>query len=69
VDYHRNSSNPMAARLFRSEYKSRLSANGRMDPYSARYCRHPRHIAPSWCNVIIALLIKGTRPRLISFNF
>ena len=46
VDYHRNSINPMAARLFRSQYTSKFSANGRLDPYSDRHRGDPRHFAP-----------------------
>jgi len=41
VDYHRNSVNSMVARLFRWKYKSKFPENRQLDPYSARYCRHP----------------------------
>src|SRR5512147_1610927 len=41
VDYHCNSSNPVAARLFGWEHKSKLPENRQLDPYSARYCPHP----------------------------
>ena len=51
VDYHRNSSNPVAARLFRSEHKSRLPSNRRLDSHSDRDRRHPYHIAPAGDNV------------------
>ena len=41
VDYHCNSSNPVAARLFGWEHKSKLPENRQLDSYSARYCPHP----------------------------
>jgi hypothetical protein len=56
VDYHRSSSNPVAARLFRSEYKSRLPANRRLDSHSDRYRNHPHHITPAGDNVNISRL-------------
>ncbi len=56
MDYHRNSSYPVAARLFRAEHKSRVPANRRLDPHSDRDRRHPRHIAPPRDNVNISCL-------------
>jgi hypothetical protein len=53
VDNHRNPGNPVAARLFRTQYKSKLSANRRLDSYSNRHRRHPCHIAASWGDVNI----------------
>ncbi len=46
VDYRRDSSNTVAARLFRSEHKPKLPANRQLDPYPDRYRRHTRHIEP-----------------------
>ena len=45
VDYHRNSNNLVANRLFRSEHKSKLPANRWLDPYFDRYRCHTYHIA------------------------
>ena len=45
VDYHCNTSNPVAARLFRREHKSKFSENRQLDPYPDRYCRHPHYFA------------------------
>ena len=45
MDYHRNFSNPMAARLFRWKHKPKFPENRRLDPRSDRYCRHTHHIA------------------------
>jgi len=56
VDYHRNSNHPVAARLFRSEHKSRLPANRRLDSYSDRYRRHPHHITPLWRGINLSRL-------------
>jgi hypothetical protein len=44
VDYHRDSGNPVAARLFRSGHKSKDSTNRRLDPYFDRFCRHTHRI-------------------------
>ena len=41
MDYHCNSSNSVAARLFRWEHKSKFSENRQLDPYVDRYRRHP----------------------------
>jgi hypothetical protein len=41
VDYHRNSGNSVATRLFRPEHKSEFPANRQLDTHSARSCRHP----------------------------
>jgi hypothetical protein len=41
VDYHCNSSNPVAARLFGWEHKSKLPENRQLDSHSDRYCPHP----------------------------
>jgi hypothetical protein len=46
VDYHRNSNNLVAARIFRSEYKSKISENWQLDSRSDRYRRHTHHIEP-----------------------
>ena len=45
MDYHCNSSNSVAARLFRWEHKSKFSKNRQLDPYSDRYCHHPHYFA------------------------
>ena len=54
VDYHRNSSHPVVARLFRSEHKPGFPANRQLDSHSDRDRRHPRHIAPPWCDVTLS---------------
>ena len=41
MDYHCNSSNPVAARLFGWKHKSKLSENRQLDSHSACYCSHP----------------------------
>ena len=41
MDYHCNSINPVAVRLFRSEHQPKLPANRQLDSHSARYCRYP----------------------------
>ena len=46
VDHHRDSDHPVATRLFRSEHKFKLSADGRLGPYFDRYRRHPHRFAP-----------------------
>ncbi len=71
VDYHRNSSNPVAARLFRSEHKSRLPANRRLDSHSDRYRSHPHHITPAGYNVNISRLLENcsSRPNANYFGF
>jgi hypothetical protein len=51
VDYHCNSSHPVAARLSRSEHQSKVPTNRRLDSHSDRYRRHTRHIAPHWGGV------------------
>jgi hypothetical protein len=48
VDYHRDSSNTVAARLFRSEHKSKIPAHRRLGSYSGRYRRHTHHITLPW---------------------
>ena len=45
VDYHRNSSNPVAARLFRRKYQSQVPEDRRLDSYTDRYCPHPHCFA------------------------
>jgi hypothetical protein len=47
VDYRRNSGNSVAARLFRSEHKSKFPANWQLDPYFARNCCHPHRSKPA----------------------
>jgi hypothetical protein len=46
VDYYRDSGNPVAARLFRPEHKSKDSTNRWLDTYFDRYRRHTRCIEP-----------------------
>lgn len=43
VDNYRNSGRFVATRVFRPEYKSKLPANRRLDPYFDRNRRHTRH--------------------------
>ncbi len=47
MDYHRNTFRTLAARLFRSEYQSKVPANRQLDPCSDRNSRYPHHIKPS----------------------
>ena len=42
MDYHRNSSNPVAVWLFGREHQSKLPEDWQLDPYPDRYCGHPR---------------------------
>ena len=51
MDYHHNSSSTVAARLFRSERKSKVTENRQLDSHSARYRHHPRHIEAPWGSV------------------
>jgi hypothetical protein len=51
VDYHRDSGNSVAARFFRSEYKSKLSEDRQLDSYPARNCCHTRRIEPPWSDI------------------
>ena len=51
MDYRRNSSHPVAARLFRSEHQSKVPTNRRLDSHSDRYRRHTRHIEPTTCDL------------------
>jgi hypothetical protein len=51
VDYRRDSGNLVAARLFRSEYKSKLSEDRQLDSYAARNCCHTRRIEPPWSDL------------------
>jgi hypothetical protein len=46
VDHHRNFGNPVVARLFRSEHKSKLPANRQLDSYFDRHRRHTRRFEP-----------------------
>jgi hypothetical protein len=46
VDHHRNSGSTVAARLFRSEHKSKLPPNRQLDPYFDRYRCHTRRFEP-----------------------
>jgi hypothetical protein len=54
VDYHRNSRNPVASRLFRREDQSKVPENRKLDSRPDRYCRHTRHIAPPRSDVNLA---------------
>jgi len=51
VDYHRDSSNSVATRFFRSEHKSKVPANRQLDSHSDRYRRHTCHIEPAWGDI------------------
>jgi len=48
MDYYRDSSNPVAARLFWFERKFKIPKNRQLDPYSDRYRHHTHHIAAPW---------------------
>jgi len=48
VDHHRDSSNPVAARLFRSERKSKVPENRQLDSRSHRHSHHTPHITAPW---------------------
>ena len=48
MDYRCNSSYPVAAWLFRPEYKSKVSTNGGLDSHSDRNRDHPRYIEAAW---------------------
>ena len=47
MDNHHYSARPVAAWLFRPEHKLKDSTIRELDPYSARYCPHPRRIEPA----------------------
>ena len=51
MDNHRNSNNPVAVRLYRSEYTSKSPALRTLGSRSDRYRRHPYHIGPPWDNI------------------
>ena len=51
MDYHRNSTDTVAARLFWSEHKSKLSAHRQLDSRSDHYRCHTRHIESAWGGV------------------
>ena len=51
VDYHRNSNNPVAVRLFGSEHNSKSPTLRSLGSRSDRYRRHSRHIGPPRCNI------------------
>jgi hypothetical protein len=51
VDYHRNSCNTVAARLFRTEHKSKIPGHRQLDSYPDRYRHHTHHLAPAWGGV------------------
>ena len=51
MDYCRNSSNIMAARVIRWENKSKTPKHRQLDSYSDRYRRHPHHIEPAWGDI------------------
>jgi len=48
VDNHHHSNHTMAAWLFRSEHKSKITTHGQLDPYTDRYRHHTHRIAPPW---------------------
>jgi predicted GH43/DUF377 family glycosyl hydrolase len=48
VDYHRNTTNIVAARCFRSELKPKLPKDWQLDPYFDRYSGNTSHIAVAW---------------------
>jgi hypothetical protein len=51
VDYHCNSGNLMAARLFGWEHKSKLPENRQLDSHSARCCPHPHRSERAACHL------------------
>jgi hypothetical protein len=51
VDYHRNSTDTVATRLFWSEHKSKFSAHWQLDSRSGYYRCHTRHIETAWGGV------------------
>jgi hypothetical protein len=53
LDYRCNSSNTLAARLFRSEHKFKLPENRELGSYPDRYCLNPPHLALAWGGVIV----------------
>ena len=55
MDYHRNSSNIVAARLFWWEHKPKTPAHRQLDPYVDRYRHHTRHIENPWNSVNLSL--------------
>ncbi len=46
MDHHRNSGNLVAARLFRTEHKSKLPAHRQLDSHSDCYRRDPHRFEP-----------------------
>jgi hypothetical protein len=54
VDYRRNSSNSVAARLFRTEHKYALPAHRQLDSYPDRYRGHSNHLEPPWGGVTLS---------------
>jgi hypothetical protein len=55
VDNYRNPNHPVAAWLFRPEYKPEVSKNRGVDPHADRYRRHTHRIAFPWNCVNISL--------------
>lgn len=51
MDYHRDFSNTVAARLFWLEHKSKISSYRRLDSLTDRYRRHTHHTVPAWGGV------------------
>ena len=46
MDYHCNSNNPVAARLFGWKHKSKLPEDRQLDSHPARYCHNLGHSEP-----------------------
>ena len=57
MDYHRNSNNPVAVRLFGSERNSKPPAFRSLGSRSDRDRRYPRHIGPPRCNMSLSKFI------------
>ena len=51
MDYHHHSGNTVVAWLFRSERKSKVPKNRRLDSHSDRYRHHTRRIEAPWGSV------------------
>jgi hypothetical protein len=69
VDYHRSTTNIMAARRFRAEYKSKLPKDRQLDPYFDRYSGNTSHIAAAWgdINIIIAEPYERSSGQVMAF--
>ena len=61
VGYHRNSGNPVAARLFRSGRNSKPPALRPLGSHSDRYRYHPHHIGPPWGDMNLLVFDDQTR--------